>query len=91
VEVAPLSRFSLQTIRAPALLLGFGGFTADQIRAAAGLLAHVDIDAPASPQESVSWVPDVPKRRCNSGGVVYRSWPTQSRRSSSTPIDLKYR
>jgi GntR family transcriptional regulator/MocR family aminotransferase len=63
VEVAPLSRFCLQTIRPPALVLGFGGFTADQIRAAAVLLARVDIDAPASPQESVSWAPDVPKRR----------------------------
>jgi GntR family transcriptional regulator/MocR family aminotransferase len=42
VEVAPLSRFCLQANRPPALVLGFGGFTAEQIRAAAGLLARVE-------------------------------------------------
>ncbi len=40
VEVAPLSRFCLQTNRPPGLVIGYGGFTAEQIRAAAHQLAR---------------------------------------------------
>lgn len=58
VEVAPLSRFCLQTRRPPALVLGFGGFTADQIRAAARLLARVDIDVALPPRDTDTSPPD---------------------------------
>jgi len=54
VEVAPLSRFCLHTRRPPALVLGFGGFTAEQIRTAARLLARVEIDAPPPPRRAES-------------------------------------
>lgn len=42
LEVAPLSRFCLQTRRPPALVLGFGGFSADSLRSAVDKLARLD-------------------------------------------------
>jgi GntR family transcriptional regulator/MocR family aminotransferase len=41
VEVAPLSRFALQTARPAALLLGFGGFDARAIEAGVAALASL--------------------------------------------------
>jgi len=43
LEVTPLSRFSLATARPPALVLGYGGFTADRIRAGVQALARLPL------------------------------------------------
>lgn len=42
IALAPLSRFCLQTARAPALVMGFGGFDTTRIRAAVDTLARLD-------------------------------------------------
>jgi GntR family transcriptional regulator/MocR family aminotransferase len=43
IEVTPLSRFCLQTARPPALVLGFGGFTEERIRAGVRALAQLGL------------------------------------------------
>ena len=42
IALAALSRFCLQTARAPALVMGFGGFDAASIRGAVDTLARLD-------------------------------------------------
>jgi GntR family transcriptional regulator / MocR family aminotransferase len=47
VEAAPLSRFCIQATRPPAIVLGFGAFAPERIRAAVRRLAQIDFGSAA--------------------------------------------